>query len=171
MFKQDPKKYVHDRSVNYDSYNDQNPFITGLYSGCYDQGQDEHNMKAFRLRFDQETETVQGNGTDNVGNYTIDGIYSNRTKRIALNKTYIRGTGNAEQNLGHTVKVLLEFDIKRNEFQGDYHVKTKKYEGYDTWCMWKHSPNRIKSHNKPIAIEILDCLFPPGNGRPGNAGP
>ncbi|CAF4389171.1 unnamed protein product, partial [Rotaria sordida] len=35
---------------------------------------------------------ITGSGSDDIGTFTINGIYSVETRRIGLTKTYTRGT-------------------------------------------------------------------------------
>ena len=127
------KEYVNDSKYVKNNNNYYNPFIDGGYSGYYKQYGQNHPMNRFGLKFVHNV--VTGNGTDCVGDYKIRGIYSMETYRMALNKTYIRGTGNKYQNLGHTVRIRLEFNEKKNEFKGDWYVKTDKYEGCGKWVI------------------------------------
>ena len=110
------------------------PFVNGPFVGSYQQYNRSHPMKTFNLRFDG-LRTVTGSGSDTVGDYEINGVYSNNTSRMQLNKTYIRGTGDPSENLGHTVKIRLEWNAQKNEFNGPWYVKTYKYEGTGSWII------------------------------------
>ena len=95
-------------------------------------------MKNFILRFEEGR--VSGNGADKVGVYTIEGVYSEKTRRMGLDKKYILGTGDPKENLGHTVKIRLnshahfcDFNEEKSAFSGDWYVKTHKYEGCGDW--------------------------------------
>lgn len=48
---------------------------------------------------------LQGNGQDTVGQFTLEGEY--KSAKVAFAKKYILGTGDAEQNEGHTVQLRL----------------------------------------------------------------
>jgi hypothetical protein len=74
---------------------------------------------------------VTGSGSDDIGTFTIDGIYSTTTLRIGLTKTYQKGTGNLFQNLGHQVTIQLTWNEKNQQFKGKWYVKTSKYRGED----------------------------------------
>jgi hypothetical protein len=72
-------------------------------------------MPPFTLHFFPDTNDtglniVQGYGTDSVGQFTMNGSYCASSGRLAMGKTYIMGTGDPEQNLGHTVKLRLIWD-------------------------------------------------------------
>jgi hypothetical protein len=62
------------------------------------------------LLFDPETWKVTGSGSDDVGTHTIDGIYSMKTHRMGLTKTYQRRTGDSQQNLGHNVTIQMTWN-------------------------------------------------------------
>ena len=136
-FNEDPDQYVNDPTATAISGN---PFIDGAYSGYYKQYGAKYDMEPFKLIFDNEK--VKGYGEDRVGTYNIDGIYSEKTKRMALNKTYIPYTGDLRQNFGHTVQIRLQLQEEKCEnvsrsFQGEYYVKTIKYEGSGEWSIHK----------------------------------
>jgi len=71
---------------------------------------------------------VTGSGTDDVGTFTIEGIYSDKTNRIGLTKKYIPGTGNPSQNLGHEVTIQLEWNARTRQFDGKWYIQTSEYE-------------------------------------------
>jgi hypothetical protein len=75
--------------------------------------------------------TVTGSGSDDVGMFTIDGIYSTQSRRMGLTKTYQPGTGNPLQNLGHTVTIQLEWNRNQCQFEGKWYVRTSKFRDED----------------------------------------
>ena len=123
-------------------------FIDGAYYGHYKQYGRKYTMRSFELQFNNNI--VCGCGVDSVGSYLIKGIYSEKTQRMSLNKTYIEGTGNPEENLGHTVRVRLEYDTESNQFIGKWCVKTLRYNGNGVWIISKlkdyDTTKRIKLH-------------------------
>ncbi|CAF1387730.1 unnamed protein product [Adineta steineri] len=72
---------------------------------------------------------ITGSGSDDVGLYSIDGLYSTQTRRIGLTKTYLSGSGNPSENLGHNVIIQLEWNRDNNQFEGKWYVRTKKFKG------------------------------------------
>ncbi|CAF1173020.1 unnamed protein product, partial [Adineta steineri] len=108
-----------------------NQFISGVWSCQYYQYNIWHGRYRFSLVFDSETQKVTGNGSDNVGVYTIEGIYSSRTNRMGLIKTYQKGTGNPIQNLGHDVTIQVVWNSNQRQFKGKWYVRTNKYSGQD----------------------------------------
>ncbi|CAF1539891.1 unnamed protein product, partial [Rotaria sordida] len=72
---------------------------------------------------------ITGSGSDDIGTFTIDGIYSVETRRIGLTKTYTRGTGNQLENLGHQVIIQLTWNVQNDQFEGKWYVQTSKYHG------------------------------------------
>lgn len=111
-----------------------NPFITGTYLGHYRQYGKRYPMYDIELEFDGDR-NVSGSGSDCVGDYNITGIYSIHTARMQLDKTYIKGTGDWNENLGHTVKIKLEYNQSKKEFSGPWYVHTHKYQGTGKWVI------------------------------------
>jgi len=112
-----------------------NLFVNGMYSGHYKQYGQSWPMKAFQMKFDSVKMSVSGDGSDCVGDYSISGIYSTETQRMQIHKTYVRGTGNPHENLGHTVKIRLQWNERKKQFEGPWYVKTYKYEGTGKWVI------------------------------------
>ncbi|CAF3965542.1 unnamed protein product [Adineta steineri] len=108
-----------------------NQFVSGLWSCEYYQYNIWYAPNHFSLVFDSETQKVTGNGSDSVGEYTIEGIYSSRTNRMGLIKTYQKGTGNPIQNLGHDVTIQVVLNSIQHQFEGTWYVRTSKYTGQD----------------------------------------
>jgi hypothetical protein len=108
-----------------------NLFPSGSWVSRYFQYKRWHGPHTFSLSFDHQKFKVAGCGTDDVGTFSIDGIYSLTTHRIDLTKKYQEKTGNPSENLGHTVAIQLEWNFKERQFDGEWHVQTKKYHGKD----------------------------------------
>lgn len=70
---------------------------------------------------------VTGTGSDDVGVFSINGIYSNETNRLGLIKIYQAGTGNPRENLGHQVTIQLTWNTQSNKFEGEWYVQTIQY--------------------------------------------
>jgi len=104
-------------------------FTSGGWKGKYYQYGRWHGPHQFCLFFDSQRMTVQGSGSDDVGGFTIDGVYSTETGRMGLTKTYKAGTGDIKENLGHKVTIQLTWNSKTNEFEGTWYVQTSKYNG------------------------------------------
>jgi hypothetical protein len=110
---------------------DLNQFESGFWSSQYYQYDAWHGPYRLMLVFDPETWKVTGSGSDDVGAYTIDGIYSTKTNRIGLTKTYQEGTGDLQQNLGHNVTIQMTWNSTQCQFEGKWFVQTNKYSGED----------------------------------------
>lgn len=108
-----------------------NPFVDGLWFSRYYQFNTWHLPQQLSLSFNRYTNQVSGGGIDEIGSYTIDGIFSMNTFRMALTKLYQAGTGDPTQNLGHAVIVQLIWDSKHNLFRGKWYIHTNKYRGED----------------------------------------
>jgi hypothetical protein len=108
-----------------------NLFPSGHWLGSYFQYKRWDGPHTFSLSFDHHELKVTGWGTDDVGTFSIDGTYSSDTRQMDLTKKYQEDTGNPLENLGHTVTIQLEWNIKKRQFNGTWYVKTKKYCGKD----------------------------------------
>jgi hypothetical protein len=108
---------------------DLNQFESGFWSSRYYQYDIWHGPHRLMLLFDPETWKVKGSGSDDVGSYTIDGFYSMKTNRMGLTKTYQRGTGDPQQNLGHNVTIQMTWNSTQHLFEGKWFVQTNKYSG------------------------------------------
>jgi hypothetical protein len=108
---------------------DVNAFQSGIWSSRYFQYKSWHGAYQLSLSFDSQLMKVTGSGSDDVGTFTVDGIYSIKTGRIGLTKTYQAGTGNPLENLGHEVTIQLTWNRQKNQFEGKWYVQTSKYHG------------------------------------------
>lgn len=82
------------------------PYPSGRWRGYYTQQGSQHGVCEFMLSFDEAGE-LQGEGSDDVGKYTIRGRHTGGF--VAFSKEYIGGSHSAagvlrEENLGHTVE-------------------------------------------------------------------
>ena len=78
---------------------------------------------------------ISGFGTDTVGEYVYFGTYYHGTGRISMEKRYKLGTGDPQQNLGHTVDLRMEWNGEKQAFEGTFHVATDKWIGSGGWEM------------------------------------
>ena len=83
-----------------------------------------HQYYRINILFDHQTNKLEGNGSDHIGDYTLDGIYSTKTNRIGLTKTYVEGTGNFQENLGHTVTIQISWNSIQHQFEGKWFIQT-----------------------------------------------
>ncbi|CAF1286552.1 unnamed protein product [Rotaria sordida] len=105
------------------------PFETGVWSFRYYQYDKWHGPYRVLLTFDRSLGKVTGQGTDDVGSFTFDGIFSSENFRLALTQQYEAGTGDPTQNLGHTSTIQLTWNSDNNQFEGAWYVRTHKYSG------------------------------------------
>lgn len=110
---------------------DSDQFLSGVWTSRYYQYGRWHGPYMFSLAFDSVTNTITGDGCDDVGQFAIEGIFSAQTNRMALIKTYRKGTGDRQQNLGHSVTIQVAWNVTENQFEGRWFVKTRKYQGND----------------------------------------
>jgi hypothetical protein len=108
-------------------------FESGNWITRYYQYNKWHEPYELSLSFDHQALAIAGSGSDNVGAYVIDGIFSPQSRRIGLTKTYQLGTGNKLENLGHTVTIQLEWNSIHHQFEGKWYVRTKVFHGEDAF--------------------------------------
>lgn len=106
-------------------------FETGIWSSRYCQYNKWHGPYQLSLLFDRTLSKVNGHGTDDVGAFVVDGMYSSETQQITLTKVYKQGTGDPTENFGHTVAIQLTWNSNHNQFEGKWLVQTSNYHGED----------------------------------------
>ena len=104
-------------------------FQSGMWISRYYQYKKWHGPHRLSLTFDPTEMKVNGTGRDDVGTFSITGIYSIKTQRLGLTKKYKLGTGSSTQNLGHNVTIQLYWNPSNKQFEGKWYVQTGKYHG------------------------------------------
>jgi hypothetical protein len=127
-----------------------NIFPSGHWVSRYFQYERWYGPHTFSLFFNHHELKVTGSGIDNVGAFSIDGIYSLNTRRIGLTKMYQKGTGNRSENLGHKVIIQLEWNFEKRQFEGKWYVHTNKYHGKDKFT--------LKFDQKTTIVDELDNI-------------
>ncbi len=120
-------------------------FQSGLWESQYYQYDKWHGRHQIQLSFDAAQSKVTGSGSDDIGTYFIDGVYSVQTRRMGLTKTYQLGTGNPRENLGHTVTIQLEWNRYNNQFEGKWYVRTSKFMGSGEFKLQYDKPEQSLS--------------------------
>eukprot|EP01084_Bolivina_argentea_P245265 410659_1 len=110
-------------------------FVDGQYNGFYTQYKQSHDIPSFTLRFDGDN--VSGFGSDEVGKYNITGHYNEQNNRMAITQSYIHGTGNPTENLGHNVSIRLQWNEAQQKFEGKWYCVTHLYKGTGMWYISK----------------------------------
>ena len=110
-------------------------FQSGIWKGKYYQYGEWTGLPNHRLEFIPSAMTLSGYGTDSIGDYTVDGYYSAHYWHVTMNKKYTPNTGNPLENLGHVVKIELDWKENEQQFKGKYYVKTPKYVGEDQFSL------------------------------------
>eukprot|EP01084_Bolivina_argentea_P184636 318446_1 len=132
-----------------------NPFIDGVYKGHFTQYNDssfinkKYKMKEINLRFLRGS--VYGNGTDCIGEYSISGIYSDKSKRVALKKKYtvrtIKAVRRSRGTFDHQIRLEL-VDHTSLSLNGKYYVKSVET---GKWSMKKEEEEQTSQKKKAIA--------------------
>lgn len=138
---------------------------SGLYQGCYSQYGKLHDVLSFELKISESK--VIGWGKDDVGTYNLSGDLAG--KWVALEKTYCKGTGDRNENKGHTVFMQLEYcaiptspeNLEAQKarncgasywFIGSWIIKTRKYSGSGKTYFWQ---DNIGNEKMPIACPAV----------------
>ena len=133
--------------VNRSNVEEFNPFQTGIWIAQYSQNTRRHGLHELSLSFDTQSMKITGSGSDDIGLFNINGIYSMETYRIDLKKNYIPGTGDRSQNFGQQVNIQLIWNQLNNQFEGKWHVPMQKYNGQNKFML------RFKSQQPLIVYE------------------
>ncbi|CAF3620375.1 unnamed protein product [Rotaria sordida] len=96
----------------------ENIFVSGLWKYQYYQYNQWHGPFQHQLVFNPMTRTLNGYGQDNVGQYVLNGSFSEVTGKIEMTQRYQIGTGNPNLNLGHQDMIQLSWDASRKVFKG-----------------------------------------------------
>ncbi|CAF1173499.1 unnamed protein product [Adineta steineri] len=120
-------------------------FETGIWSSRYCQHNRWHGPHQLYLSFNHTMSRVDGEGTDDIGAFTIDGIFCRQTQKLALTKIYKQGTGNMAENFGHKVTIQLIWNSNQNVFEGKWFIHTTKYRGEDKFELKYHQTTENSS--------------------------
>ena len=157
----------------------------GNYVGCYWQDGECHPIAAQHLKCvatDALRGLASGHGVDDVGDFNMHGEYIGT--RLCLTKTYVLGTGDPEQNLGHSVELRLQYtelaaalpSRRANELRGcgappgavgllgTWHIRVPDggYEGDAEMCLWLPP--------EPVAIGYVIAVGTPVDGGASSSG-
>mgnify|MGYP000430449988 CR=1 FL=1 len=97
---------------------------------------------------------VTGSGFDDVGTFTVDGVYSTKTNCMGLTKHYQAGTGNPSENLGHKVTIQLTWNHENDAFEGKWYVQTHKYRGEDKFELKFKQEKGSDQHGGHLNLQV-----------------
>ena len=104
-------------------------FNSGRWSSQYRQDGTLHGPHQCSLTFDDETAYVTGEGTDDIGQFIVDGTFSVNTHRMPLTKLYRVDTDNAPGLVWLTVTLQLTWDSDTARFKGKWYKIASRYRG------------------------------------------
>ncbi len=90
-------------------YCERDPFKAGAWSFRYYQYSTWHGPYRLLLSFDHDSGKMTAHTTDDVDDFTSEGIFSSYNFRLALMQKSQNETGDPKENLGHT---SMEFGSK-----------------------------------------------------------
>jgi len=141
---------------------------SGSWRGYYTFSAIRHDVCEFNLEFDGAGH-ITGNGTDDVGQYTMEGLYGR--SRIAFSKTYIARSENVSGvhhygNKGHMVEYRGELagDSLGSGFRGVWtiHSRGSSYTGqfhiWPTMEGWADSSNTNGMPSTGGTFEENECV-------------
>lgn len=120
-------KSFHKKKTNEQIINENMNFETGKWMSRYVHHRLKYGPHENSLTFNSESSTIIGLGSDDIGKFLIEGIYSIQTNRIAFIKSYQLGTGNRLTNHGQQMIVQLKWMSKRQQFEGKWYVHSTRY--------------------------------------------
>jgi hypothetical protein len=127
---------------------DINLFKSGIWSSRYLQFGIWHGPIYFSLLFDSQLLKVTGSGSDDIGRFTIDGIYSNKTGRIGLMKTYRFDSTTRIEHLDHQIIIQLIWNSEMRQFEGTRYVRTKTYREENKFELKFNKQQRISPNER-----------------------
>ena len=128
---------------------EKDPFESGVWSSRYFQNGMFHGPHSMTVRFDRSSSTLTGEGTDDIGSFQVDGVFSMKNSRLGLVKKYQLGTGNPTENFGHHVTIQLSWHEKNHQFEGKWFIQTSKYRGENRFELrFNNSPQNITGQIK-----------------------
>ena len=115
-----PELFVNDsKYIKHHNDEGNNPFADGTYSGYYKDSNKDYDINEFLMTF--KDDIVTGYGSDIIGDYNIEGIYSDKTQRMAFDQIYINSPDDS-------LMMRLEYDGNEQKFRGKWFGKKDKYE-------------------------------------------
>jgi hypothetical protein len=95
------------------------------------------------LSFDPQLSKITGSGSDDVGQFTIDGTFSNKTGRIGLTETYRFNSTTRVEHLDHHRIIQLIWNSETRLFEGTRYVRTKTYREENRFELKFSKPQQI----------------------------
>eukprot|EP00927_Polykrikos_kofoidii_P007725 TRINITY_DN13170_c0_g1_i1.p1 TRINITY_DN13170_c0_g1~~TRINITY_DN13170_c0_g1_i1.p1 ORF type:complete len:295 (-),score=31.38 TRINITY_DN13170_c0_g1_i1:114-941(-) len=148
-------------------------FPSGAWRGFYQQYGQSWSVADFTFEFDIPRGCLQGGGVDQVGEYSVTGIFAEDGSGISFTKAYIRGSRavngftNHRENRGHCV----EYRGKRvgaslgQGFKGNWYVDIPGgYSGSGAFHLWPSSLSWRQDEQTNLAAGAV------GIGSHGSAG-
>eukprot|EP00516_Mucochytrium_quahogii_P009855 CAMPEP_0203780000 /NCGR_PEP_ID=MMETSP0099_2-20121227/9103_1 /ASSEMBLY_ACC=CAM_ASM_000209 /TAXON_ID=96639 /ORGANISM=" , Strain NY0313808BC1" /LENGTH=208 /DNA_ID=CAMNT_0050680159 /DNA_START=153 /DNA_END=779 /DNA_ORIENTATION=- len=140
---------------------------SGWYCGRYFQYGKTYRIHPFTLDIDVENGTCSGHGWDFVGMYNLSGIC--RGSRLAIQKEYVKGTGDFNENKGHQVQLRLEFcqletysdgHTHKWGFKGAWEIRLQSYCGHGDMEIWQIGAGALPITEEQAQLEQDSMMDP-----------
>ncbi|CAF0935635.1 unnamed protein product [Adineta steineri] len=118
---------IYEKSKQEEDVQEANRFQSGTWSIEYYHNEGWYGPFQITLSFNSQSMQVTGSGSDNVGIFTLNGVYSAISEQINMTKKYQLGTGDPIENKGHEVKMQLRWQSTNQQFEGSLLIS---YSGY-----------------------------------------
>ena len=125
---------------------DSSPFKSGVWSSRYLQETRWHGPYRHLLSFDQQTSKVSGCGQDEIGPFSIDGLFSLNTGRLAFTKAYTLQNAHSSIYTRHRLIVQLSWNEETRQFEGKWYVQTKTYRAENRFYL------KFNQHQHPSSL-------------------
>lgn len=125
---------------------DQTPFKSGVWSSRHLQDTLWQGPVRYMLSFDHHSFTVTGSGVDYIGSFTVDGLFSPETGRMALTKMYsVQNTRPSTSTKLRTI-IQLQWNETAHQFEGKWYTQTKTYRAENRFYL------KFNQHQQPSSL-------------------
>jgi hypothetical protein len=114
-----------------------NIFESGQWSSRYYRYGCCHGPFLHRIIFNIDQNTVRGNGTDDMGQFTLTGYISTELLTINMIKKYYSSIDDTQDTVGYETKIDLEWNDEKRTFEGKWFTHKYKNKGEGSYELVK----------------------------------
>ncbi|CAF0986924.1 unnamed protein product [Adineta steineri] len=119
---------IYEKTKQEEDVQEANRFQSGTWSIEYYHNEEWYGPFQITLSFNSQSMQVTGSGSDNVGIFALNGVYSAVLEQINITKKYQLGTGDPIENKGHEVKMQLRWHSINHQFEGSSLINYSDYQ-------------------------------------------